>query len=369
MVTGDSPDSERDDAHFAAQPAIREILASLGLSSSRLTWIASYSHSAWMTDEVVVRYRTFGPTGRLRHEAAVAALLPAEVLYPTVVAHGCDGENDWLVTERIPGESLYAMWPRLSVRAREAATHEMAIAVRALHCSPAQHLQPPCLYGGASVVARAKFIDTLSDVVRSAAHAAEPADVRRCLELLDSCRGAIDDLPTVMAHHDLNLSQCIWRDGHVVGLVDLEMSHANSADWDLVELLDMCADPARRANTAAAGAHLLRPSSNAWPTGSRRPIQRRSSTPRSPAPPRPRPRPPTRQTRPGTGPTQDRVDARARHVVRTSSPKVSVATPRRCRWPAHGVQRRTLASARTPGTMRTVTEPVPHVDVCDCPER
>ncbi len=257
MVTGDSPHGERDDGHFKAQPAIREILASLGLSSSGLRWIASYSHSAWMTDEVVVRYRTFGPTGRLSHETCVAALLPAEVLYPTVIAHGCDGDNDWLVTERIPGESLYAMWPRLSVRERETATHEMAIAVRALHGSPAQHLQPPCLYGGAPVIARAKFIDTLSDVVRSAADAAEPAEVHRCLELLDSCRSAIDDPPTVMAHHDLNFSQCIWRDGHLVGLVDLEMSHANSADWDLVELLGMCADPRRRANTAATGEHVL----------------------------------------------------------------------------------------------------------------
>src|SRR4051812_8203953 len=67
MVKGDSPDGERDDGHFKAQPSIREILASLELSSCGLRWIASYSHSAWMTDEVVVRYRTFGPTGRLSH--------------------------------------------------------------------------------------------------------------------------------------------------------------------------------------------------------------------------------------------------------------------------------------------------------------
>jgi hypothetical protein len=112
-----------------------------------------------MTDEVVVRYRIIGPTGRLSHEASVAALLPPEALYPTVIAHGWDGPNDWLVTERIPGESLYAVWPRLSVREREGATHGMAIAARAIHGAPAQHLQPPCLFGGALVVARTKFID------------------------------------------------------------------------------------------------------------------------------------------------------------------------------------------------------------------
>ena len=62
---------------------------------------------------------------------------------------------------------------------------------------------------------------------------------------------SIDDPPAVMAHHDLNFSQCVWRDGHLVGLVDLEMSHANSSDWDIVDLLGMCANPRGRAPTAA----------------------------------------------------------------------------------------------------------------------
>lgn len=249
MGTGDAPHGEHD--HSKTEPAIREILASFGLSSSGLRWVESYSHSAWMTDEAVVRYRIIGPTGRLTHEANVAALLPTEALYPAVIASGRSGNDDWLVTERIPGESLYAVWPRLSLRDREAATHELALAVRALHAAPAQHLQPPCLFSGAPVIPRDKFIDTLGDIVRSAVGDASPTEVDRALELLESCRGAIDDPPAVMAHHDLNFSQCIWRKGHLVGLVDLEMSHANSADWDLVDLLGMCADPRRRAPTAA----------------------------------------------------------------------------------------------------------------------
>lgn len=248
MVTGDAPHGEHD--HSKTEPAIREILASLGLSSAGLRWIESYSHSAWMTDDAVVRYRIIGPTGRLTHEANVAALLPSAALYPTVIAHGCSGHNDWLVTERIPGESLYVVWPRLSSGERERATQELAVATRALHGAPAQHLQPPCLFGGAPLVARHRFIDTLVDIVRAAA-GAMPDDSGRVLDLLDSYRPVIDDAPAVMAHHDLNFSQCIWNDGHLVALVDLEMSHANSADWDLVDLLGMCADPRRRAPTAA----------------------------------------------------------------------------------------------------------------------
>ena len=254
MATGDAPHGQHD--HRQTEPAIREILAGLGLSSAGLRWIESYSHSAWMTGEAVVRYRIIGPTGRLTHEAEVAALLPTEAQYPRVIATGRWGHDDWLVTERIPGESLYAVWPRLSDRDRETATHELASAARALHGAPAQHLEPPCLFGGAPVVARNRFVDVLEDRVRAGAPAADPADVRRALDLLDASRASIDDGPSVMAHHDLNFSQCIWRSGHLVGLVDLEMSHANSPDWDLVDLLGMCADPRRRAPNAAIEEHV-----------------------------------------------------------------------------------------------------------------
>lgn len=240
MATGDAPHGEHD--HSKTEPAVREILAGVGLSTSGLRWIPSLSHSAWMTDEVVVRYRVIGPTGRLTHESKVAALLPSEALYPTVVAVGCEGKNDWLVTERVPGAPLPAVWARLSEQERETATHELAVAARALHGAPAQHLRPPGLYGGAPVVARTAFVDTLAEIASEAPDAAS-SEVERLLRLLDDHREAIDDEPSVMAHHDLNFGQCIWRDGHLVGLVDLEMSHANSADWDLVDLLGSCASP------------------------------------------------------------------------------------------------------------------------------
>ncbi len=247
MATGDAPFGQHD--HSKTEPAIREILTSLGLSSSGLRWIESYSHSAWMTDDAVVRYRIIGPTGRLSHEARVAALLPRAALYPTVLATGCSGRNDWLVTSRVPGETLLAVWPRLSNRQREVATHEVALATRTLHGAPAQHLQPPCLFGGAPVIPRSAFIDTLADIARRARDAPR-ADADQVLRLLDDYREVIDDDPTVMAHHDLDFGQCIWRDGHLVAVLDLEGSHANTVDWDLAVLLGMCADPGGGAPSA-----------------------------------------------------------------------------------------------------------------------
>jgi len=242
VVTGDASFGQHD--HSTTEPAIREILSSVGLSSSGLRWIESYSHSAWTTAEAVVRYRIIGPTGRLIHEAAVASCLPAAALYPEVIASGLWGGNDWLVTARVPGESLFSVWPRLSIAERESAVHELAQAVKALHGAPAQHLAPPCLFGGAPLVSRPAFIDTLGDIARRTA--LQPAGgelLRGVLDSLEVHRSAIDEAPDVMAHHDLNFGQCIWRDGHLVGVVDLEMSHANTADWDLPVLLGMCADP------------------------------------------------------------------------------------------------------------------------------
>jgi hypothetical protein len=50
-----------------------------------------------------------------------------------------------------------------------------------------------------------------------------------------------------MAHHDLSFGQCIWDGGHLAALVDLEMSHANTPDWDLPVFLGSCAEPRRGA--------------------------------------------------------------------------------------------------------------------------
>lgn len=241
METGDAPHGQHD--HRTTEPIVRELLASLGLPARGLAWIESYSHSAWATDEVVVRYRIIGPCGRLTHEAAVAARLPPAALYPEVVASGQRGKDDWLVTARIPGCPVVAVWPRLSQSLRERATHEAATALRAIHGAPALDLQPPCLFGGAPVVARSEFIDTLIGVVDAEIPRGDETTARQCVALLENYRSAIDDEPTVMAHHDFSFDQCIWRDGHVVGLVDLEMAHAEAPDWDLPNLLAFCAGP------------------------------------------------------------------------------------------------------------------------------
>ena len=110
--------------------AIREILSSLGLSAAGLHHVESYSHSAWTTADVVVRYRIVGPTGRLLHEAAVAACLPPEALLPRGGRIGVFRRRrlarDRPRTRRAAPGGVASPAAR---RQRERATHELAVAL------------------------------------------------------------------------------------------------------------------------------------------------------------------------------------------------------------------------------------------------
>jgi hygromycin-B 7''-O-kinase len=216
--------------HPDLTPIASSILRDLGLSDTRIEPVESYSHAVWLTAEHVVHYHVVGPAGRLEHEARVARRLPAEALYPEVVAVGREGEHDWLVTKRVPGVPLSAAWPWMTQRDRRKAIFQAAAALRAVHRAPATDLIPPCLQGGAPTLSRRALIEQLL--------VAGLAD-------LSPLAGALDDGPPVMAHGDFNFNQVMWCDGRVTALLDLEMSHAELPDWDLPWFLGFCADPAR----------------------------------------------------------------------------------------------------------------------------
>lgn len=206
------------------------ILRGLGLSVSSMESVESHSNDVWMTQDHVLHYHVVGPVGRLEHEARVAARLLPEALYPEVVAVGRDGNHDWLVTKRVPGTTLSAVWPSLPDKERRRAIVEVAAALKAIHCSPAVDLVPPCLQRGVPVISRRVLADRLREL-------RVPPSFYSLLEA--------DDRPHVMVHGDFNFNQALWRDGHITALFDLEMSHAETPDWDLGTFLEFCHNPAR----------------------------------------------------------------------------------------------------------------------------
>jgi hygromycin-B 7''-O-kinase len=216
--------------HSDLTPIACTILRDLGLSDTQIEPVESYSHAVWLTAEHVVHYHVIGPAGRLEHEARVAARLPAEALYPEVVAVGREGEHDWLVTKRVPGVPLSAAWPWMTQRERHDAVFQAAAALRAFHRAPVTDLIPPCLQGGVPALSRRALIERL---------------LAAGLVGLSPLADAVDDGPSIMAHGDFSFNQVMWCDGCVTALLDLEMSHAESPDWDLPSFLGFCADPAR----------------------------------------------------------------------------------------------------------------------------
>lgn len=216
--------------HLDLTPIACTILRDLGLSDNHIEPVESYSHAVWLTAEHVVKYHVIGSVGRLEHEARVAARLPAEALYPEVVAVGRDGEHDWLVTKRVAGVPLSAAWPWMTRRDRREAIFHAAHALRALHRAPVTDLIPPCLQGDAPTLSRRALTERL---------------LAAGLMDLSWLADAIDDSATVMAHGDFNFNQVMWCEGLVTALLDLEMSHAEASDWDLVPFLGFCSHPAR----------------------------------------------------------------------------------------------------------------------------
>src|SRR5438874_4544646 len=115
---------------LAAQALQAAGLAAPGTPRERAS---SITNEVWYAGEWVVRVNTRERRGNLRHEAAIARLLPTEVGYPPVVDFGSNEGAEWLVHRRVPGEVLSRVWPGLSEDERRSATRQLAQRLRAVH--------------------------------------------------------------------------------------------------------------------------------------------------------------------------------------------------------------------------------------------
>src|SRR3990170_9030490 len=104
----------RTSGTMLAEVRARTALKGAGLDAAvPLERASSVTNEVWLTPTHAVRVNRH-PNNRLSREALVAQVLPPEVGYPTVVAHGGARSEDWLVTERVPGTPLAHRWPDLS---------------------------------------------------------------------------------------------------------------------------------------------------------------------------------------------------------------------------------------------------------------
>ena len=243
MATGNG-ESGRALAELRARTALR----AAGLDpSAELERASSVTNEVWLTSSHCVRVNR-QLNRRLYREALVAEVLPPEVGYPTIVAHGggVRGE-DWVVQERQPGRPLAHEWPALSTDQREAAVHGLAARLAALHGTPAPADLPPIEQAPQLLEVGA---DDPTGPVIEALHKAmqlehvDPVVFVYAVELVEELAAALIPFEsTMLVHGDVTFENVLYHEGEVVGLLDIEWARPGPRDLDLDILLRCAAYP------------------------------------------------------------------------------------------------------------------------------
>jgi len=229
-----------------AMARARRALGEAGLDMHLpLTRASSVTNEVWVSDEVVVRVNR-QPNQRLRREAALGPLLPADIGYPEIVAYGGQLGADWLVVKRVPGNVLSRCWPTMAVDERRSAVRQLAGILKSLHrfvCpTDLPEIDTPQLLGGHGFRAVDPLLAAL-DQAESLDHVDRHLiDETRQL-VLDTC-AVIEpfDVPTLV-HGDLHFENVLWDGTTVTALLDFEWCRAGPPDIDLDVFLRFCAYP------------------------------------------------------------------------------------------------------------------------------
>ena len=130
----------------ATDPALLRTLAAAGLpATGRFLPKAGWVSRVWVGDEYVVRLSNGQFRDSFRHEATVVNLLAgSEVPHARHLAHGDGPDGPWCVSERVPGRTMYEVWPAADSHTRQAMIESLGFVLRVLHRVPVPaDLLPP----------------------------------------------------------------------------------------------------------------------------------------------------------------------------------------------------------------------------------
>lgn len=247
---GEAAEGEPTAVEPAVDPALLRTLEAAGLPArgpylSTHGWVSR----AWVGEDDVVRLSDGRFRDAYRHEAAVVGLLEgSEVPHAPHIAHGDGPDGPWSVSERLPGRTLHAAWPKADRSARRALIESLGSALRALHQVPVpENLRPPWL---ADALAGEPWPAYHPPVVSAAPAQVEAArrrpdhDARLLADVaawIQDRMGLFADDRPVLVHGDLHGSNVMIDQGRVTGLIDFAEASAQAADAELDTLLRWCA--------------------------------------------------------------------------------------------------------------------------------
>jgi len=234
------------------RPALAELRARTALRGAGLDptvpleRASSVTNEVWLTPTHVVRVNR-RPDNRLAREAAVAAVLPAAVGYPTIVATGAERGGDWLVVRRVPGTPLAHRWPDLDATDRRRAVHQLAERLAAVHATPAPDDLPPMLRAPQllEIGTDAPATPVLAALEQAASldHVA-PQIISEAIALVEKLAPVLQPfVADTLVHGDVTFENVLWDSGEVTALLDLEWARAGPRDLDLDIILRCCAHP------------------------------------------------------------------------------------------------------------------------------
>jgi scyllo-inosamine 4-kinase len=207
---------------------------------------SSVTNEVWLTANHVIRVNR-RRDNRLQREAMLAAVMPPEVGYPTVVAHGGRPGEDWLVCERVPGRPLAHWWPDLTKADRERAVRQLAARLAALHRTqvpddlpPIQHA--PQLLEVGSADPTGPLLAAI-DKIGEAEHVS-PFMLEEASALVRELAWTLQPFESdTIVHGDVTFENVLWNGQEVTALLDVEWARRGPPDLDLDILLRCAAYP------------------------------------------------------------------------------------------------------------------------------
>lgn len=229
-----------------AMARARRALGEAGLDMHLpLTRASSVTNEVWVSDDYVVRVNR-QPNQRLRREAVLGPILPAEIGYPEIVAYGGQLGADWLVMRRVPGNVLSRCWPTMSIDERQSAVRQISFILRRLHRfelpTDLPEIDTPQLLGGHGFRAVDPLLQAL-DQAETLPHVNRSL-IEATRRLVLDTGAAIEPfaVPTAV-HGDLHFENVLWDGSTVTALLDFEWCRPGPPDLDLDVFLRFCAYP------------------------------------------------------------------------------------------------------------------------------
>ena len=219
-----------------------DIFACNGIDFANAKRAGGWTNATWLADGRALRLSVKPGSEAICREARLAALLPLDTGYPTVLETGVTEGYEWSFSMEIAGKSLGEVWPGLNWNERIAALRQLWQKAQAVHSVE---------LSAAGDFARHQAWFNVIYPEQAATQAASLAHQG----ILSACQAdvlgnalfrywtALSVAGCFLNHGDLTLDNALWNEGQVVALLDFEFAVIAPAELDLNELVKCAFGP------------------------------------------------------------------------------------------------------------------------------